>query len=57
MGLNSLTDPSKIIQLISKKPGQYQLTPDSKLIINTPCTNLKEVNFSLEGLLEQIRGA
>jgi transcription-repair coupling factor (superfamily II helicase) len=57
MGMKSATDPDRIIHMISQKPTQFQLTPDSKLVVNSPCTSLKEVNFALEALLEQIRAA
>ncbi len=56
-GAHRLVETEKIIQLISSHPHQYQLTPDSKLVVKAPCSSLKDVNFTLEALFEKIRAA
>ena len=54
-GKDSPLDPVRVISLVSTKPDQYQITPDSKLVVKIPTTTLSELYLSLESLLHGVQ--
>lgn len=47
-------NPKKMIELVSKSPKQYQITPDSKTVVMMPTTTLRDLYFALESLLNRV---
>lgn len=54
-GAQSLLDPVRAIALASSKPEKYTLTPDSKFIIRAKSLTVKDLFFSIESLLKELR--
>jgi hypothetical protein len=52
-GPRSKLDPLKAIAIVSAQSNEYQLTPDSRLIVNIPTANLRDLYFSLEKLFKK----
>jgi len=53
-GPGSRLDPARAIALVSAHPHQYQLTPDSKLVVKVPTGSLRDLFFGLEGLFKRL---
>jgi hypothetical protein len=53
-GAGSLLDPARVIALVSSKPSDYQLMPDSKLVAKIPTGTLRDLSFGLEALLVKL---
>jgi transcription-repair coupling factor (superfamily II helicase) len=53
-GPGSRFDTDRIIALISSGSGEYQLTPDSRLIARANTKTIHELHFDLERLLEKV---
>lgn len=50
----SKMDPSRAIALISKHPDDYQITPDSKLVVKVSTESLRDLYFAVEAFLKKI---
>ena len=53
-GPGSHFDTDRVVALISSGSGEYQLTPDSRLIARANTTTIHELHFDLERLLEKV---
>jgi hypothetical protein len=49
-GKTSLFDPVRTIALLSADPKRYQITPDSKLIVQLATFSIQDLFFALERL-------
>lgn len=54
-GPASRLDPSRAVAWAASAPREFQITPDSKLVVKVPTASLKDLYFSLEGVLSKLR--
>jgi len=45
-------EPARVIALVASRPKDFQLTPDSKIVVRVPTGSLRDLLFGLEKLLE-----
>jgi transcription-repair coupling factor (superfamily II helicase) len=53
-GPASQVDPARVIALVSSRPLEFQLTPDSKLVAKIPTASLRDLSFGLEALFKDL---
>jgi transcription-repair coupling factor (superfamily II helicase) len=50
----SRLEPARAIALVSTRPDDFQLTPDSRLVAKIPTDSLRDLFFSLESLFQEL---
>jgi hypothetical protein len=56
-GPQSKLDPARTIAIVSGRPNQFQLTPDSKLVARLPTGSIRDLFFALESLFKDLAPA